>query len=82
MSDKSYENYFPFVLHHDSVTNRWCVVLTSPDDPDDFVVPYDNEKFENCVPVCDALNNIIQKHIRHFVEVHKEQWIAEELGDE
>lgn len=56
------DNWFPFYLNHDPVTEEWYVVLEHPFNRDNFVVVYRSQNFEACGPVCDSLNNLMQVH--------------------
>lgn len=59
-------NCFPAkILGNDG---NWCVVLEAPNDRDDFVVLHRAIRIEDCHVVASAVNNILQEHIKHFVE--------------
>lgn len=47
----------------------WTVLLQAPDDQDDFLVIYQSKKLEDCKTVLDALNNLIQSHIKHYINL-------------
>ena len=51
-----------FNLKHDPIKDEWYIVLEHPKDVDNFVVPYRSKNYEDCEPVCESLNNLIQVH--------------------
>ena len=64
MKDK--DILFPFQLIHDIIDDEWYVSLEDPENKDNFVVVFRDKIFKNCQPVCEALNNIFQKHAQIF----------------
>ena len=64
MKDK--DILFPFQLIHDIIDDEWCIFLEDPENKDNFVVVFRDKIFKNCEPVCEALNNIFQKHAQIF----------------
>lgn len=75
------DNYFPFFVDHDTVTEEWSVVLEDPDNKDNFVVAYRSESFEDCCAINDSLNNLIQKHFDKVIENNVAE-ISSYLADE
>lgn len=70
---EQFAGFEPFRVHRDSVNGKWVCITSAPDDDEDFVVPYETDSESDAWTVCDALNNVMQKHLRDFVEKREEK---------
>jgi hypothetical protein len=61
------ENFNPFELIYSDTEKMWLVLLADPVNPDNCVVVYRSSKVEDCNPVWDALNHLMQKQVNHLI---------------
>lgn len=71
----------PFKLQHDPITDEWYIILDHPEDDHNFVVPFRSKNYEDCEPVCESLNNLIQVHWDLRVKQIRQD-IMNELGED
>ena len=70
----------PFKLQHDPIEDEWYIILEHPKNDQNFVVPFRSKNYEDCEPVCESLNNLIEAHWDLRAKQIRQD-ITDELGE-